>query len=313
MFAPNHSIVLLDESTHHLHPTATKSFLSALRVLSKQKSVVAATHDPTAIRSSAVDNAILIRPGPKKSMVRAFGTPETVEVLRSLGLDQSDLLFGKGVLVVEGASEEGVLKEAQRNSEISSDIGIASLDGLRFATAKKSVLKDSLKFSVNVIAAAKGKADRVVLLVDNDQRSAERNADIKKVFAEVGPIGFVVLSRRSLENYFLDANLLFFWFKELKGQYETLGAASLTPQAMAAEIGNLTSGGGASLLECDAIKVLNELLSKFLGQGFDYEERKAQYALTLYRLAFTNGLPALKPYFDEVTAAAKSFLAQGKP
>ncbi|MFL6465553.1 MAG: AAA family ATPase, partial [Bryobacteraceae bacterium] len=313
MYAPEWSVVLLDESTHHLHPFATKAFLRELTELSIRKSVIAVTHDMTAIQSPLISSIILIRrgagTGPEVAIVKEEGK---IDVLREIGLDQADLLFADGVLIAEGASEESILREAQKDSLFPLNIGIASLNGLRFLDSKQSVRRDAIRMALNVLKASKAKPTWMKFVLDADQRKSERNDSIEEDLNKAG-VKLAILKRRCLENYFLDARLILEIILELRARYELEDKPLISLEGVESDLtkllltedlyqGKVPESLDDKLARCNAPELLQRIFSKWI-PGSDYLGRKSYYALEFYLTARKRKLSSLAGYLAEVSEA----------
>ncbi len=199
-------IVLSDEPELHLNPAVLKNIIPFLKeYICKEKDVqlILTTHSAEILASTKEDEALtllhLINEETISPIYKKDNT-EAQEAIRCLGIKTSDLLFNKGVVYLEGNTDEEFISEVLKG--ITTGFKIQSLGGRGIVEKEIKVLQDSDKL---------GQLEGYhVFVLDLDNRpTALSNTENVKV---------IQWDRYSFENYLLNNDILYDVVKELNPQ-----------------------------------------------------------------------------------------------
>ncbi|GAB5547394.1 MAG: hypothetical protein SangKO_071540 [Sandaracinaceae bacterium] len=181
------ALLLLEEPEAHLHAGAQRQLAEQLNEWAESHQILVATHSPIFVDARRPDRSqvLLVEKDGTKSTVRP-AEQNLPDVLRALGVRLSDVLSAEHVIVVEGPSDEAVLREWFGDLLLKRRVTIVPAAGgdLSFQADK---LGDWLKDLT--------KLDRRFLFIRDRDELTDRN--IKRLQDK----GVHVLARRELENY----------------------------------------------------------------------------------------------------------------
>ena len=184
-------ILLIEEPETNLHPAAQRALLGLLQSWAADKQIVAATHSTVMLDwAPGGDGLRLVTREHDSSDVNPVGE-DRLAVLHSLGVHPSDILSADRVIIVEGASDEDVLRvwfpEMLRNPRVAVLQGQGG-DNARHAARLADWLAGTDRLGLR----------QVLYIRDRDElspRVIRKLRDSQTVH---------VLARRELENYLLD-------------------------------------------------------------------------------------------------------------
>ncbi|WP_344571997.1 AAA family ATPase [Streptomyces violaceolatus] len=234
-------ILLVEEPEVHLHPALETALMQYLRSVSEKCQVFLTTHSTNFLDVGSLKNVYMVSKTPETT-VRLLNVAEAEEAIpQELGIRLSSLFMYDRLVFVEGPSDEQLLRIFAETLGISfgqASVGFVTTGGARnfthFATA--STLTFLGKRNV-----------RTVFLLDRDERN---NQDLDKLRARIDGISeLVVLDRRELENYLLDANVLARYLV-----IRTDGALQPSPEEVQEKIDKACEGLRSVAIERRALK-----------------------------------------------------------
>ena len=186
--------VIVEEPETNLHPGAQRALLTLIREWSKARLYIMATHSPVLLDTTQPAEVVLVTRQSGASTVRSLGG-DALEALDELGVRLSDVLSADRLLLIEGKTDEAILRvwfpEYLSHPRIAVVQGIGG-DNARYARHLQSWL-----------AQADRLGDRRVLYIRDRDELPE--AEVKSL--EQGDYVRVPL-RREIENYLLDGDAL---------------------------------------------------------------------------------------------------------
>ncbi|WP_239313775.1 ATP-dependent endonuclease [Frankia sp. Cj3] len=188
------SMIIMEEPETNLHPGAQRALFALIKEWAAERPFIIATHSPVFLDASAGSKLLLVTRDGSTSHVRALGS-ESLDALKELGVRLSDVLSADRILLVEGPSDEAILRtwfpEHLRNPRL------VVVDGGGGDNARHA------KRLQQWIDSADRLGDRKVLyLRDRDELPAGELAALSRTGAvKVG-------SGREIENYLLDPEAL---------------------------------------------------------------------------------------------------------
>lgn len=212
----NGGIVLLDEPELHLNPAVCKNIIPFLKkyiCIEKNVQVILTSHSPEILTSTKEDDELLllhlisdktITPIYKKD------NSEAQEALKCLGIKTADLLFNKGVIYLEGTTDEDFINEIFKG--YISGFKIQSLGGRTIIEKEIDILQKSDN---------NGDLDGFhVFIIDYDNKPS-KNIDTKNV-------KIIQWDRYSFENYLLNLAILYDVVKENNPKKEIASRAEFS-------------------------------------------------------------------------------------
>ncbi len=312
VFAPAQAIILFDEAFEHLHPRATKEIMRVIHEYSKAYAIFLATHDPAAIRSPYTQQLVNLTRTDTKTLIQVADNSKSLDIVRFLGLENSDLAFAEKVLLGEGATEEAIFGFLRASKLISSSIGINSLSGLGIIGADKKVRRSAFMLTSQILEATSPQKIPIVVIRDRDRAEDAEMIEVEQQANQSGlPIRVFALKRYEIENYFLSIQLLNQFLIDIAKEYSVTldtseleirfhdilarlemypGLADLPPEA---ERISLCKGG----------LVIQSLCSGFI-TGFTY--KKTDHGLRLFALGRNMSIDAVKALEAEILQAIEA-------
>lgn len=309
VFAPPSAIVLFDEAFEHLHPRATKEIMRVIHEYSKAYAIFLATHDPAAIRSPYTQQLLNLKRTETKTLIQVADSSKSLDIVRYLGLENSDLAFADTVLLGEGATEEAIFGFLRASKLISLSTGIGSLSGLGIIGADKKVRRSAFMLTGQILEATSSQKIPIIVIRDRDRAGDEEMVEVEKQAKQSGlPIRVCALKRYEIENYFLSIPLLNQFFIEVAKEHSIaidtsdIGAAFtefLAKKEMYPGLEGLPPEQDRILLSKDS-RIIEALGARFIA-GFTY--KKTDHGLQLFRLGRNMSIDSVKALEEEILQA----------
>lgn len=106
------NIILIDEIENHLHPSLLRILLKEIKNLNKKAQIIATTHSPIVI-NELLNDELLFMNGSRLSSVDNVNLSKLQKFMTS---GRSELIFGENIVLVEGVTEELLLKNYIKKS-----------------------------------------------------------------------------------------------------------------------------------------------------------------------------------------------------
>lgn len=222
-----HSLLAIEEPEAHLHPHVQRRvFRSFLRPRShqapvenddpnKNRTVILTTHSPHVASVAPLRSLIVLRPGgsPNETDARStlgaeFTQTDVEDLERYLDVTRGELLFAKGVILVEGEAETYLVPALAKVLGYDLDelgISVCSVAGTNFLPFVKLLGKESLSIPFAIITdedPVEGKSplahNRVLSLVSTINPENKYSDDSTELFDEATSDG-VFVTRHTLE------------------------------------------------------------------------------------------------------------------
>lgn len=194
----DHGAIFLEEPENHLHPSALRYLFDKLR--RTQRQIFAATHEAVLLNDHMRDTRIfrVEKVAGRTRISRATKSEELSEVLREIGIRNSDVLMADAVLFVEGPYDDPVLLTWAKTLGINllgRGISIVHMGGSESIKSSGTIRQQTLE------KISAGSPVPHLFIIDRDQRSDNEVAELRhKLMDKIH-----VLEKRELENYFLHA------------------------------------------------------------------------------------------------------------
>lgn len=193
------ALLLLEEPEVHLHPGLEHAVYGHLRDQSEQVQMFVTTHSTNFVDSVSFQNIYLVsRDERGRTQCEQIDQGDEARVPAELGLRLSTVFMYDRLVFVEGASDEAVLRELAKTLETdlaSANVGFVQIGGVR------NFAHYAAEATIELLAR---RQVQVWFVVDRDERNDE---EVRAMEARVGARArLVVLQRRELENYLMDAS-----------------------------------------------------------------------------------------------------------
>ena len=308
--AEHSEVFLIDEPHGYLHSDAERKLMEFIDQHPRHQYVIA-THSPTLLRAKPINHGRLFRFEEGETRVSNVGGREAI--LSALDLTPIDLWLDRGIVWVEGPTEEAVLGVVK-----------GSVDDLRGAAFAIKALPDASRFAssgartaASAFEALHKVSDAVTPLpvissfvLDPDERKEAAMDEIKRL-AE-GRTFF--LPFREIENAFLDADLIHAALTERAAQLAQpapgLNAVKIALKRILNQPDDQRlyrerpAEGKPSRQHVVGSEVLGRLYWDFITAAYD----KVSDGKRLAELATRDHGPLLQPLIDVLRAATSSAL-----
>jgi len=179
----------LDMPELHLHPHAQRLLLEILIRYSQKNQIIVVTHSPMFVEVAMIDKLILLRDSGGNSVAKQlpqgyFSPDEMLRLQRCLDLQKKELVFSRGVFIVEGETELGAMPILARAIDKDFDTnGITVVrTGKHFGILAK--LLNGLGFQYTVMV------DKDAMLnIEGSIRVGETRVETSPVFVNLDSIG----------------------------------------------------------------------------------------------------------------------------
>lgn len=201
----NPDTILIEEPEVHLHPGLETSMSNYLRDVSRRSQIFLTTHSPIFLNYPNVDSVYFVKRSNGNTSVDNIPSlddaNDALMIKRELGVPFSNLFMFESLLLVEGRSDEIVLRIF--GSKLSCDfekkgIGIFPIFGGR--NVRNQGIQSLAKGLSNYGLA-------VSFLIDRDEKGNEEIEELVSRLSSAGASLFV-LNNREIENYLLNSRVL---------------------------------------------------------------------------------------------------------
>lgn len=230
LFTGKDRIVLFDEPHVFLHPSAEKAIYDLINETNYHQYFLT-THSPILINYPFNKNVFLIR---KTNGVSKFDKFDKFQdILKDIGVQNSDFAFSDRVLFVEGKTEEYTVPMILNYfglKQIGYNYKILDMNGTSNNFSKKTVMNSYKKNLDLILNGVSNSPIPYKILIDKDERDEKKIREIKEQYGDK----VLILERREYENYFLDC------YKELSDVInEKLVSGRFSPENIQEAIENI--------------------------------------------------------------------------
>ncbi len=200
LYSGQDRIVLFDEPHVFLHPSAEKAIYDLINETESHQYFLT-THSPILINYPFNKKVFLVRKEAGISIVSEFN--EIQEIIKDIGLNNSDLAFSDKVLLVEGKTEEHVIPMILSHfgmRQIGYNYKVLDMNGTSNNFSKSRAMTDYRKNLDLILNGISNSPIPYKILIDKDER---QEITIKLIRERYGD-KVLILERREFENYFLD-------------------------------------------------------------------------------------------------------------
>lgn len=190
-------IVLLDEPELHLNPAVCQNivpFLMKNICIAKNAQIILTTHSAqilTETKETANCQLLNLTNGKTISPIFKKDNEEAQEAIKSLGITTSDLLFNKGVIYLEGPTDDEFIYEVIKG--VVDGFKIQSLGG-------RTVIENEISTLIDADKKGQLKGYHVFVLdLDNKPNKLKDSENVK----------IIQWDRYSFENYLLNLNIMY--------------------------------------------------------------------------------------------------------
>ena len=191
----------IEEPELNLHPGAQRFLLERLQT-DKGRQVFMSTHSPVFLNAGPTGAVYRIEIHDNRSQARRIeNSGDLARALAAIGARNSDVLLSDAVLFVEGESDRVVLSIWARllgHSLESRNIAVLLVGSTEAARTVSRPRADLLQ------AISRGSPVPHRFVLDSDERSAAELRSLREALADT----LVILSRREIENFFLESELI---------------------------------------------------------------------------------------------------------
>jgi len=192
-------LALIEEPEVHLHPGMEHAIESYLRQKGRESQMFITTHSTNFVDSVSFQNVYLVsRDGSNKTVCEAVDAGDAAfRIQAELGLRLSSVFMFDRLVFVEGPSDEAVLRELATILNIDTgkeNVGFVRMGGVR------NFAYYAAEHTLDLLARRR---IRMWFIVDRDESADDEVA--RMVSRLGGRARLIVLERREMENYLLDA------------------------------------------------------------------------------------------------------------
>lgn len=200
LYSGQDRIVLFDEPHVFLHPSAEKAVYDLINETEYHQYFLT-THSPILINYPFNKKVFLVKKEAGNSYVAEFN--ELQEILKDIGINNSDLAFSDKVLFVEGKTEEYVIPRILSHfgmRQIGYNYRVLDMNGTSNHFSKKSAMEGYRKNLDLILNGISNSPIPYKILIDKDEKQEGTINQIKEQYGDK----VLILERREFENYFLD-------------------------------------------------------------------------------------------------------------
>lgn len=209
-------ILAIEEPETHLHPYLSRTFLSILNDVSKQKQVIITTHSPIFVDIANLDNSWIFRNENRETKAYRIEAEDLRMVSYELGIRPSDVFFADKILFVEGPIDKTVYRIWAEKLRIDLKSPIISVIPLRGKTRGKRHLQAWTEVTKNIPVS-------VSMILDKDAKNEADKLIEKKLITQKQ---ISVLRKGAIEDYYDQSVLI----SVMKKRYdEEITEATLKP------------------------------------------------------------------------------------
>lgn len=190
-------IIIIDEPELHLNPAVCKNIISFLynHIVDKQDvQILMTTHSAEILTATKEDERFQLFhliDSNTVSPIYKNDNNEASEAIKALGVSTADLLFNKGVIYLEGTTDEEYINEVLKNYTV--NFKIQSLGG-------RSIVENEVKILQSSDRKSKLKGLHIFIL-DFDNKPTE--------LKDTENVKIIQWDRYSFENYLLNTDILY--------------------------------------------------------------------------------------------------------
>ncbi|WDF56172.1 AAA family ATPase [Mucilaginibacter sp. KACC 22063] len=190
-------IVIIDEPELHLNPAVCKNIISFLynNIVSKQDvQIIMTTHSAEILTATKEDDRFQLLHLIGSNIISPIfknDNNEASEAIKALGISTADLLFNKGVIYLEGTTDEEYINEILKSYTV--NFKIQSLGGRSIIETEIKTLQESDR---------KGKLKGLhIFILDFDNKPTE--------LKDTENVKIIQWDRYSFENYLLNTDVMY--------------------------------------------------------------------------------------------------------
>lgn len=153
----NFTILCVEEPEAHLHPHLQRAVFNKLfQNAEASQSLIVTTHSPTIASTARLRSIVLLKNAGGETIARSLANlnisdPELDDIERYLTATRADMLFGRGIIFVEGDAEEALLPVFAQSLSINLDdlgITICNVGGVNFRPYVRLAMALGMPWSV---------------------------------------------------------------------------------------------------------------------------------------------------------------------